>query len=87
MRNFSTFLTRRQLNKMFSAHNDAFAGGVPEAIIKELNECKLGRNGRYLANLEISDSAKKFIDDFITDCKNYEETGEGSVYARNFIAN
>lgn len=88
MKNYSTFLTRKQLNKMISAHNDSVAGcAIPEALIKELNECKLGHNGRYLANLEISDTTKKFIDDFITDCKDYEKTGEGSIYARNFIEN
>jgi ribulose bisphosphate carboxylase small subunit len=89
MKNFSTFLTRKQMNKIISAHEMGmnFGSSIEENILSELNKCNLGRKGRYLANLEISDDAKKFIDDFITDVKNYEQTGEGSVYARNFTEN
>lgn len=85
MKNFSTFLTRKQMNKIISAHEIGMSNAVPENILSELKGCHLGRKGRFLSNLEISDEAKSFVDEFFTDVKTYEETGEGSNFAANFV--
>lgn len=85
MKNYSTFLTRKQINRIISAHETGISNAMPENIRTELNNCHVGRKGRFLSNLEISDEAKTFVDDFFTDVKNYEETGEGSNFAANFV--
>lgn len=87
MKNFSTFITRKSLNQMIEAHKmGANLGyGIDADVLEELNETHLGRDGKYICNLNLSEKTEKWLDNFISDFKNYEKTGEGSVYARNYI--
>ena len=85
MKNYSTFITRESLKKMIEAHNMGAMGNAIDAeILEELNSVHLSRDGRYISNLNLSEKTEKFLDNFISDFKNYEKTGEGSVYAENY---
>lgn len=68
---------------MIKAHD--LGNAICADILEELNEVHLGSEGRYLNNLNLSEKTEKFIDKFISDFKNFEKTGEGSVYAENYI--
>ena len=87
MKNFSTFITRKSLNKMIEAHKMGLnlGYGIDADVLEELNEIHLGRDGKYLSNLNLSEKTEKFLDNFISDFKSYEKTGEGSNFARNYI--
>ena len=87
MKNYSTFIKRKSLNKMIEAHDLGSNLGIAidTDILSELNEVHLGREGRYISNLNLSEKTENFLDNFISDFKNFEKTGEGSVYAENYI--
>ena len=87
MKNYSTFITRKSLNKMIKAHDLGLNLGnaIDKDILEELNEVHLGREGKFIINLNLSEKTEKFLDDFITDFKTFEKTGEGSVFAENYI--
>jgi len=87
MKNCSTFITRKSLNKMIAAHDLGLNLGnaIDQKIIDELNSVHLGRDGRYISNLNLSEKTEKFLDNFISDFKTFEKTGEGSVFASNYI--
>ena len=87
MKNYSTFITRKSLGKMIKAHDLGLNLGnaIDKDILEELNEVHLGREGKFIINLNLSEKTEKFLDDFITDFKTFEKTGEGSVFAENYI--
>jgi len=87
MKNYSTFITRKSLNQMIKAHDLGLNLGnaIDQSIIDELNAVHLGNNGKYISNLNLSAEAESFLDNFITDFKTFEKTGEGSVFAENYI--
>lgn len=87
MKNYSTFITRKSLNKMIQAHELGLNLGnaIEKNIIDELNSVHLGNEGKFISNLDISTEALSFLDSFITDFKTFEKTGEGSVFAENYI--
>lgn len=87
MKNYSTFLTQESLNKMIEAHDLGLNLGnaIDQEILKELNEVHLVNDGMFICNLNLSEKTEKFLDDFISDVMNFEKTGEGSVYAGNYI--
>jgi Ca2+-binding EF-hand superfamily protein len=87
MKNYSTFITRKSLNKMIKAHDLGLNLGnaIDQKIIDELNSVHLGNEGKFISNLNLSSEAESFLDNFITDFKTFEKTGEGSVFAENYI--
>jgi hypothetical protein len=81
MRNFACWISREWIGKMIEAHSDFLGNSISKNILEELEDLE----EEYLPNLKCSKETQKFIDEFISDLKNYEQTGEGSVYAEMFF--
>ena len=69
------------VSKIIKAHDLGIMGSAIDApVLKELKSLK----PEYLSNLNCSEETINFLEAFLSDVKEFEQTGEGSGYAADF---
>lgn len=81
MKNFSTYIDSKLVSKIIKSHDLGVMGNAIDSdILLELKSLK----PEYLSNLKCSEECIEFLDSFLSDVKEYNNTGEGSNYAEQF---
>jgi len=83
VKNFSFYVTKEFVAEMIRAHSDFLGCDIERDIVEELQEIV----EEYIPNLNVTNEAKSFIDDFVTDIKNCQSQQDCSVYAQMYCIN